>query len=188
MLTFRELVAAVYGASLLARFDAAGMRVFDISLRGFWRSFMAAVLVAPLYAVLLAARPDAETAGGLPFFVVTASAYVIHWVAFPLLMVTVTRLIDREQHYLGYIVAYNWSALLQNAVFLPLTLIALGGALGDAGASLLTALVFGYILAYDWFVTRTALGIGRAGAAALVMLALGLDILIGITSESLLRN
>jgi hypothetical protein len=190
VLTLGELIVSVYGASLLARFNPRGMSCFDTSLGGFWRSFYAAALVAPLYALVVLMRPAEDTVP-VPLFrflVVEASTYVIHWVAFPLLMVNVARMIDREERYLGYIVAYNWSAFLQNLVFLPLTLLAMAGTFGEPAGSLLSALALGVILAIDWFVTRTALQVGGAGAAALVLLALGVDLLVGAASESLLHG
>lgn len=188
MLTVREFVSSVYGAVLLARFDARGMGFFETSPGGFWRSFYAAVLLAPLYSMVMLAHLAEGTGGefGLRFVVAVASAYVIHWVAFPLLMVTVCRQIDREQHYRPYVVALNWCALLQNAVFLPLTLLAVKGALGPA-AGLLGGAAFIFILAYDWFVTRTALRIGGPAAAMLVLLAVGVDVLISATLDGLLQ-
>jgi len=47
----REMMYALYGAYRLARFDAGGMRYFDASIDGFWRSFFAAVLIAPFYLI-----------------------------------------------------------------------------------------------------------------------------------------
>ena len=51
-----QVMYALYGAYRLARFDAAGMRYFETSIEGFWRSFFAAVIVAPPYALLLFLR------------------------------------------------------------------------------------------------------------------------------------
>ena len=56
MVTSREVVAALYGAYRLARFDPSGLALFDATIAGFSRSFFAAVLVAPVYLVLLLIR------------------------------------------------------------------------------------------------------------------------------------
>ena len=54
--TAGETLRALYGAYRLARLDAGGMAYFDSSIGGFWRSFFAAVLVVPFYALLLVMR------------------------------------------------------------------------------------------------------------------------------------
>lgn len=189
MLTLREIVYALYGAIRLARADASGMGYFDATRAGFWRSFYAAALVAPLYAAVLIARmaTDPAAPSPLPFAIVEASAYVIHWVAYPLLMVTVCRRIGCEQKYVGYIVAYNWAAVLQNVLFLPLTLLGILGAFGTGVANFALASAFALILLYDWFIARTALGLGNLQAIPLVIAGLFLNLFIGAASESLLR-
>lgn len=64
---FSEIATALYGAYRLARLDPQGMQYFDLSIGGFWRSFFAAVLMAPFFAllILLQAGEDyfAEAAG-----------------------------------------------------------------------------------------------------------------------------
>ena len=42
-----EIAYGIYGAWRLARLDVTGMEVFDRTVAGFWKSFFAAVLVAP---------------------------------------------------------------------------------------------------------------------------------------------
>ena len=57
-----EVLRSLYGAYRLAFLDQSGMAHFNLSVDGFWRSFFAAVLVAPGFAVLvvqkLVARPE----------------------------------------------------------------------------------------------------------------------------------
>ena len=48
-----EIAYAFYGAWRLAHLDASGLKYFDTSLDGFWKSFFAAVLVAPAYALIV---------------------------------------------------------------------------------------------------------------------------------------
>ncbi len=52
----REISASLYGAIRLAQFDSGGLRFFNTTVAGFRRSFVAAGLVAPLFAVLLFVR------------------------------------------------------------------------------------------------------------------------------------
>ena len=94
MLSAREAATSLYGAYRLARFDARGMTYFETSLAGFWRSFYAAVIVAPVFAVLLVMRYAAggEAVDEARFASVEAIAYVIAWIAFPLVMVSLAQI------------------------------------------------------------------------------------------------
>ncbi|MDP6119886.1 MAG: hypothetical protein QF450_00530 [Rhodospirillales bacterium] len=186
--TAGETLRALYGAYRLARLDAGGMAYFDSSIGGFWRSFFAAVLVVPFYALLLVMRYETGVvaAGAGSFAAVEIIAYVIAWVAFPLAMVSVARVLEREECYLGYIVAYNWAAVLQNALYLPIAMIGVAGGMdvGSANAAGLVALFL--ILGYSWFVARTALAVGAGTAAIVVALDLVLGIVINSVAESML--
>ena len=59
MIALREVVTSLYGAARLIQFKPDGLTYFDSSLDGFWRSFTAALLVAPLYGILMVLRADA---------------------------------------------------------------------------------------------------------------------------------
>src|SRR5690606_8518675 len=85
MISSAEIAVSMRGAVRLALRDPAGLAFFDTSIAGFWRSFMAAVLALPAYALLLAARdesagPPLDDPGVL---LVEGIAYVIGWFAFP---------------------------------------------------------------------------------------------------------
>lgn len=178
MVTSREVVTALYGAYRLARFDPSGLDFFDATIAGFWRSFFAAVLVAPVYLLLLLIRYAqlAEQISPFRFFAIEVIAYVIAWVAFPLIMASLARTLGRDAFFIRYIVAYNWGAVLQNALYLPIAMLATGGLLAGPSANALGFLALSLILVYVWFITRTALEVAGGIAAAIV----GLDFLLSI--------
>ena len=188
MLSAREAATSLYGAYRLARFDARGMTYFETSLAGFWRSFYAAVIVAPLYAVLLLMRHAVDTTGvgAVRFASVEAIAYVIAWVAFPLVMVSLARVLDREERYLGYIVAYNWASVLQNGLYLPLVMLGAAGVIPAGTAGPLSLIALSLILVYGWFIAKVALDVGAGTAVALVALDLVLSVFIDIVASSML--
>jgi len=188
MITIRETLSALYGAVRLARFDANGMAFFDISVRGFWRSFYAAAIVAPFYGILLAIRFSAANidASGPRYIAVEAIAYVISWVAFPVVMASFSRFLEREQRYLRFIVAYNWASVLQNAIYIPLAMLAASGAISGGNANTLGIIVLIIILVYSWFIAITALDLSAGMATGVVALDLVLSIFIDAISESLL--
>ncbi len=172
MLNLAEIGPAVFGAWRLAQFDPGGMRYFDRSLTGFWRSFRVAVLVAPLYALLVYFDlHDAKgLAGWFSILLGESIAYVINWTAFPLLMFYLCEAIDRRDRYLGFVVAYNWSAVIQLAVMVPALAIDWLGILPDSvsGAILIAANIA--LAVYEWFIVRTALNLSAIGAVAITAL------------------
>ena len=182
-----EVVGSLYGAWRLARFDPGGLGFLNDSAAGFWRSFFAAALVLPLYLLLLVVRHAGATehVAAFRFYAVETIAYVIAWVAFPLLMASLVRVLDRERFYVRFIVAYNWAAVLQNGVYLPIAILTAAGLLADALANVLGLAALGAIVVYVWFVTRTALDIEAAKAAGIVGLDFLLSILINAVAEGM---
>jgi len=173
----RDIAAALYGAYRLARYDVSGHKYFDISNTGFWRSFFAALLIAPFYFILLNLRFDEfSNVPAIRFFALESIAYVIAWVAFPLFMASMVREIKREDNYIRFIVAYNWSAVLQNAIFLPIEILAIAGVLPVDAANLLGLLALVAIVVYLWFIARSALDVTGVMAAGIV----GADLLMSI--------
>ena len=188
MISLREVITALYGAYRLARFDPGGLGFFDVTVQGFWRSFFAAVLVAPLYLILLLIRYS-----NLPnplslfrFITLEAIAYVIAWVAFPLVMDRLVRVVDRDNCYIRYIVPYNWISVIQNAVYLPIVILGTIGALAPETSSGLAFVTLVWVLVYTWFVTRTAIDVPGHVAGGLVTVDLLLSVLINAIADSML--
>jgi hypothetical protein len=169
-----EVLSALYGAYRLARFDVSGMTYFHLTVEGFWRSFFAAVLVAPAYAILVGinAPAGAEDFNIASLFLTEGAAYVLAWCAFPIAALVLTRLLGLDRNYVALIVAHNWSAVLQAAAFLAVLL--LGLVLPEAPGRWLVALTTGALLVYQWFVIRTALQ--TSGLVALMLLLVDLVI------------
>jgi hypothetical protein len=168
-----EVLRALYGAYRLAWFDRAGMGFFNLTFDGFWRSFFAAVLVAPAYAILVGLQVRTGEAADPGLLLLTeALGYVLAWCTFPLIAIVLTRLLGLGGHYVALIVALNWTAVLQTAVFLGVVL--LGPLLPEALGALAVMLTTGAILVYQWFVMRTALA--TTGGIALMLLLIDLII------------
>ena len=180
MLSLREATDSLYGAYRLARFDAGGMAFFDTSVGGFWRSFYAAALVAPFYTILLALQYGLEIDPPHPmrYFLLHVDAYVISWLVFPVVMVGLSQLIMRQAHFRRYIVVYNWAAVLQNALYLPLAILQASDGLSRDAGNLLGLIVLVAVLVYIWFITRTALAITAPTAAGVVAVDFFLTLII----------
>ena len=178
-----EVARSLYGAWRLAHLDAGAMAYFGDTPEAFWRSFFAAVIVGPFFAVLMAMRFDlglVETTVSR-FAAVEAIAYVVAWTAFPVVMASAVKMLDRDEHYIRYIVAYNWAAVLQNALYMPIVALTVAGAIPPALASALGLVALAVILLYTWFITRTALDITGVAALGLVLL----DVIIRVFVKSI---
>jgi hypothetical protein len=179
--TWAELRWALIGCLRLARGDRGGLANFDRSLEGFWRSFLSGFLGYPFFLVLLTMRvslADWKAAGGLPIILVETIGYVISWVAFPLVMLSVLRWIGREQRFFDFMVPYNWCQLPQSVLFVLVGLESETGALSDPLSQTIEIAAAIAVLVYEWYIARVALETSGAAATLVVLVDLVLGVLI----------
>ena len=181
MLTLREASYALFGAWRLAHFDVQGAAYFDRSPEGALRSFWAAAILLPAYAVMvlmyLVDNPPALGWTGLIF--VYGLTFVLRWLAFPVVMIWLTRLLDCETRYFGWLAMYNWSQVLATLATLPVSAVISGDLLPEPVLFLLGPIVYIALFAYLWFIARAGLGIGPLSAIGVVLTDLTLSELIG---------
>ena len=190
MISAMGVTKSLYGAYRLARADRDGMSYLDTSLDGFWQSFFAAFLVAPIFFLLLIIRFNVgvvETPA-FRFLAIEGISYIIGWVLFPLIIYYLVQALDREQKFIGFIVAYNWASAIQNGIYLPFAILFELGIISGAGAGFINFFLLCLVLAYTWFVAKTALDVSGLIASGLVVLDVGLWIMINILTESMLLS
>lgn len=172
----REIIRALQGVWLLARFDPEGMNWFNLTLEGFWRSFFVAVLVAPFVALSTVVLYDGSDVSPFVIVVLETATYVLSWVLFPLAMLFVARMLNLSATYVGFIIAYNWSYVVSVVVFTPLALAAAyTGPTSTIAFLELSAIV--YLLLLSVFIARTAL----ATTLAIGISVAALDLLLGLS-------
>lgn len=176
----REVSSALFGAWRLAHLDKSGLTWFGSSVEDFWKSFFAAVIVAPGHILVLLLRlTQLEIAADLLSIVLIQTlAYAIIWLAFPLAMHHVSEAMGREHRYQLFIVAFNWIKVIQMLVLLPVAALVETGWLPLGLGGLLNATVAVAILFYTWFTTRLALETTGPAAAGIVFLDILLVFLI----------
>lgn len=169
MIARHEVLLSLYGAWRLFLRDPRGIEWLDNSIEGYWKSFFCAVLVLPVYIFWFVMR-DGETveAGFIRTVTVEGIAYVISWVAWPLVMSYIAPAIDRDENYIRYIVAYNWSTGIQVGLLLIVLLIEASGVAPDGVVALFGIVATVLILLYHWYVLRVGLDVSGLPAAALV--------------------
>jgi len=183
-----EVAYSIAGAIRLARFDTGGLDHFGDSTEAFWKSFWAAVLIAPFFFLLLLLR-HGKTTTGLAFLhnvFLELLAYAVSWLAFPVVMAALSRSLNCELEYVRYIVAYNWCGVIQNGIYLPIAILGFIGVLSGALANLLALVAIGWVLVYTYFVTRSALGVTGGTAMGIVFMDLMLGIVIDLISSRFL--
>ena len=186
MLTLRETSYALFGAWRLAHFDLQGTVYFDRSRQGASRSFWVAAIPVPPYAVLvllhLAEQPIAVSWPAL--IVIHTLGYIIAWTAFPVAMSWVSRVLDRDQEFFGYLAMYNWAQVLTIVPVIAITAMRVGNTLPQSVMELLGLTVDLGILVYGWFIARAGLRIGPFSAIGVVALDVLLSQLIWEITDS----
>jgi hypothetical protein len=187
VLTLRETSYALFGAWRLAHFDLQGTVYFDRTREGAFRSFWVAAILLPPYAVLvllhLAEQPAAVDWPAL--LLIHTFGYVIAWTAFPVAMSWVSRVLDRDQEFFGYLAMYNWAQILTIVPVLAVTAMRVGNMLPESVVELLGLTVDLGILVYGWFIARAGLRIGPFSAIGIVALDVLLSQLIWEITDSL---
>jgi len=185
-----EIKSSLYGAYRIARLDAGGVAHFNISVEGFWRSFFAAVLVAPAYVLLLLVRNAAlqnqvSDNGPMPTdisFTPEFITYIIGWISWPLIMLLVARLLGRTENFVPYIIVYNWANCIQVGLLLPVAVLTQGSIFPTEVAAVIGVIVTGLVLFYLWFIARMVLGVQSWAATGIVVI----DVMAGVLTANLI--
>jgi hypothetical protein len=183
-----EVRLALGGALRLAVGDRRGLGCFDASIDGFWRSFRAAAICYPFYLFLLALRiSDAQwqQSGVGTILIVETIAFAISWVLFPLIILPLCDALRRDDRFLAFMVAYNWSQVPQTVLFAVIGFDGVTGLLSPAalpGAELIAAVA---TMLYEWYIARVALAVGAAAAMLVVVIDLLLGTALARIAESL---
>ena len=176
-----EARRALYGSWLLLGRNTEGYRWFAQSEDGFWRSFSAIIIIAPLY--LYATTVQIELPGeqgpvASPSLAAAMVALLLQWIGWPLAMVPIARLAGLQHGYARYIIAYNWSSVLVVAVMVPPLMMLDVGLIGPGFAALLAFVLTIAALYYRWYVALTAFATTGIVAASLVVADVVLSLLI----------
>jgi hypothetical protein len=186
MTTASEISTGLRGAFVLARLDPGGMAYFDRSAAGFVRSYRAAIIIYPVFLLMLAlpggGDADTPSVDGFRIFLVETIGYVIGWTAFPVLMLPLSRFLGREERWLGYIIAYNWAQIPQQLLALASTLLVAGGLLPAPPVFAVTIVA---VLVYGAFIARVALDVSRTVATMIVLLDFTLGIFLSQVFQAL---
>jgi len=180
MISLAEIVRSLNAAWLLFLDRRGAMQMFDTSTTGFWRSFQAIVLVAPIYAVsvladeqtYLAGAPTAGDAAFAPatFFLARAVTLLLDWVTLPLLLAALAPMLGIRQAYAPYMVARNWGSLLTIIPFVALSVLEVTGVIEGQAVLVAIGAALALSLRYSYLAARRALGVPVDVAVGFVVL------------------
>jgi len=176
------VATSLRGALRLARFDAGGMADLDLTISGLQRSFLTALLCLPIVGFFRLTQTDGGT--DTEFVVVQAVGYAAGWVVFPLAMVPIALLLRLSRGYVPFIVANNWAVVWQTLLLVP-AMVLMRSPTTAAYSAVAYFFALGIVIAYQWFVARTALQAPAVTAVGIVALQLTLDFTIAITTDYL---
>ena len=156
----------------LAIRDSRAWSGFDLTPEGFFRSFVAVLVVVPLNVVidLLATNVaiHKRMEQGLPVVgsyessdaVFSTIALCVQWLIFPIAMIYVLRFLGLAHRYSALIIAHNWATVIVVVLNIPAYALATIGLISPDQAFDLTFIILGLTLYYRLYITQTALESG----------------------------
>jgi hypothetical protein len=194
IVTAEEVNRSFKGTLDLLNNRAEGLKAFDMSERGFWRSFVAIWLTLPAYIVSLAferlrlglVQPDRSLLDSVWVDFVVALGHVASFVALPIAMIFITRSLRLTQRYASFVIVMNWITVIGLLVLsVPAMLLLLGWAT-PALATMFSLAFAVVIVRLQWFATKATLGLSGLAAFGIVTLGLVLNSLVGAAMRGLL--
>ncbi|MBD8878299.1 hypothetical protein [Roseibium polysiphoniae] len=184
MLSGQEIARALQGSWMLLRNRPEGMRGFDLSIEGFWRSFAVVFLLVPLFVVsslaerkLLLDETDFLPAGA--FWLAQFTSLGLDWVALPLLLAGLAKPLGISAGYVPFIVARNWTSLLAALPYVFVGLLYLAGLIAPGIMVLLSLVTLIVVIWYRFIIARVALQASMSMTIGVVILDIILSLLIG---------
>ncbi|WP_134497080.1 hypothetical protein [Microvirga pakistanensis] len=194
IVTADEVNRSFRGTLDLLHSRAEGLKSFDMSERGFWRSFAAIWLTLPAYVVSLAferlrlglLQPDGSLLDSVWIDLVVALGHVASFVALPLAMIWIARGFNLTKAYVPFVIVTNWITVIGLLVLsVPAMLLLLGWAT-PALASLFSLAFAVIIVRMQWFATKATLGVSSLPAFGIVLLGIVLNSCVGSIIRGLL--
>ena len=163
---------------------------FDNTVEASRYSFCGAIYALPIYWLLISIGPDIvpETRSLLQTNLIHAIFYFLVWTMWPLAMWHLSKLVNKRSLFLRYLTAYNWSMVIQAAIWLVSFAIILSFSLTGSAARMATVLTICVVVLYHIHILRAAFELGVVPAAALASFKLILyQILLGTHHAALLQ-
>lgn len=120
-----EFRLACRGLYRLALLDRGFLAYFDRSAAGALRSFGLALPLLPPFLLLVWLDIEQPVPSTGLYLIAKSVGYAYSWILFPFVILTATRLLDRDDDAPGGIAVYNWLSVLWMGLQLPIAVFAL---------------------------------------------------------------
>jgi hypothetical protein len=162
---------------------------FDLTAEGFYRSFLAILVVLPLnYLIDVIAgyvakaerarhqEPPIDPSYGFTEAAFSTVALLIQWSIFPLAMIFVLRFMNLSHRYAPLIIAHNWGTVVLYLVYSVVFLLFAAGVTSSQDTLSLYLFAIVFALYYRFYTAQTALDAGWSAASAIAMLGFVLQL------------
>ena len=154
----------------LAKRDTSAFAEIGNTPAAFWFSFRAALVTLPF--LLSTIVLSAEGGIGPLDLLAEIAQYAVGWLLFPVVMLEVCAVINRQKEYCRYIATSNWCGVIEDGLLAAiLVLRAIDIIPGSLGGILFFGVVV-WVFSFQFFVARHGLRLDPAGAALIVGLRL----------------
>lgn len=163
--------------------DPRAAHLFENSYAGALRSYWAAIVILPIYMLIIGGQYAMPSDSYASFGTLVAQAgllsaalakfcvYTLCWfVAWPLIVDRLATYLDCEKNFFRYVAAYNWMHVPYVLVGLLFWTGVMSGVIHDGNSFAASLSLLGVLWAYHWFILRHALGLNGGYAAMLVAL------------------
>ncbi len=182
--------------SIRAAFDLflgrrAALARFDLTVGGFWTSFLGFLFCLPANFLLKAADNRIGQEAGIPIESVTDGFglqlfdMVLDWTVFPLLLALIARPLGFARGFVPFIIVRNWAAVILSALSAVSVLPYLAGLASLDVTLLLNIFCLGVSLQFTYRIVRATLGVPMIMAIGLVVMDLLLSLMIDFVIASL---
>lgn len=189
MPSLNEVIRGTYAAWRIALRDPQAVTWLDDTFPGVWKSFSAAALAAPYYAFATwqqLAGLSSISADFPAIILVESICYILGWLIFPLLVHHFCLVTHREHLFPRFLVALNWSALVQMIVLLPLALLDASQLISADWQNAVYLAVGLLLYVYLGMIIRDTLELSAAGVVGLVICCILVDAALLATAQNIL--
>lgn len=189
MITRPEIRRSLTGAwhLFIGRPDA--LRAFDTSAEGFWRSFQAIIVVAPIYAMTAFADRTGAFSGPITLGTISEGGFwaakvlilAVDWITLPILLAGLAGPIGIKRTYPVFIVVRNWAAPIIALPFAILSVLQSAGVLEGDVLAIASLVALAFALRFSYVIARTTLNVTIDVAIGIVVLDFLLSLAIALT-------
>jgi hypothetical protein len=177
MISRSDITTAMRGVWLLFLDRGPILQSFDVTIDGFWKSFQAIVLVAPIYAFTVyvdqqarVADPAGVAADPTAFFFSRALTVGLDWITLPILLALLAPALGVRAGYSAYIIVRNWATVFTLLPYAAVSILELLGLFTGQLILIPAGIALAISLRVSYLTARRTLGVPIDVAIGFVVL------------------